>query len=125
MWVWRPLAGLDQTTGSGELLKGGWRRWRVTGGPVGTGIRIGEVRLRLVEPDAPEPTPDTVAESTPDVASPDRGNTPESDLDEAIKGRTTGCDGGGAGHSPGPLVVLMLLLVLGVGRTRRRPSKAS
>jgi len=55
MWVWRPLAGLDQTTGSGELLKGGWRRWRVTGGPVGTGVRIGEVRLRLVEPDAPEP----------------------------------------------------------------------
>ncbi len=54
-WAWRPLAAVDQTSGSGELLKGGWKRWRVTGGGAGTGVRLGEVRLRLVEPAAPEP----------------------------------------------------------------------
>ena len=49
-WAWRPLAGADHTVGRGELLTGDWRRWAT--GPT-SGVRLREVRLRLLEPRAP------------------------------------------------------------------------
>lgn len=54
-WTWRPLSDSESTRGPGTPTPAGWRIWRARLGDRRQAIRIGGVRVRLTDIDAPVP----------------------------------------------------------------------
>ena len=66
-WTWRTLAGEERTRGPGAVSPDGWRPF--ANGTGRTGIRVGDVCLRLIEDRAPEPVVEWLDTAERDLAS--------------------------------------------------------